>query len=176
MRRISQYLVSCGSQRALLTAALGLLASLAFAAAAGGVPPPMPEDCDVEPDIGVRIQCKYGNIIAQQMATAGMLSTLPDLPESQKQALMNQANRAENARSRASPMDFKQLTRKTDSTCQVVEFLVDGMAVMGGDGDGICEMGETCAEVIGDGIGDDDGECFPGQGGPKREICAEICD
>ena len=174
MQRASRYLVALGSYRAHLTACLALFACLALADTAGAVPP-VPADCDAVVDSGERIQCKYGNIVEQQLETAAMLANLPDLPQSQQQALMNQANRAENARSRASPIDFQQLTRKTESTCQVVELLIADMPVMGGDGDGICTMGETCSEVIGDGIGNDDGECSPRQGA-KREVCVELCD
>ena len=35
-------------------------------------------------------------------------------------------------------------------------------------------MKENCAEVIGDGIGDDDGIC--GMTGSHKEVCVEICD
>ena len=123
MQRASRYLVALGSYRAHLTACLALFACLALADTAGAVPP-VPADCDAVVDSGERIQCKYGNIVEQQLETAAMLANLPDLPQSQQQALMNQANRAEIARSRASPIDFQQLTRKTESTCQVVELLI----------------------------------------------------
>ena len=55
-----------------------------------------------------------------------------------------------------------------------------------GDEDGICQVAEYvqprpynggCAEVVGDGIGNDDGVCDPkGGSGRFREVCIEVCD
>jgi hypothetical protein len=44
------------------------------------------------------------------------------------------------------------------------------------DGDGICEPGERCWEVLGDGVGDDVQPCDVAVFGKRREVCAEVCD
>ena len=59
----------------------------------------------------------------------------------------------------------KQQSRERD--CFIKEFQ--------GDDDGICEKGEVCQELHGDGIGNDDNICMT-KGNPKlREVCEEIC-
>ena len=163
-------------QLPILAAAFVLLASLALVAPARAQAP-MPVDCDTEEpdDSGARINCKFGNLIAQQIETATMMDGIPGLPQNQKDQIMDQAMRASNARGRATDEAFRGLTRRPDPTCQLVEFLDEGMPVGGGNNDGICQMGETCSEVLGDGIGDDDGVCQPRQGA-RREICVQICD
>lgn len=171
MQSRSRCITKEAPQRPVLAAAFVLLASLAFVTPAGAQAMPQPQDCSMEPDDGARIKCKYGNIIAQQGETALMLSTLPDLPASQKAAMMNQVERTSRAQGRAFDEDFKQLTKKMELSCEVSEIIGD----MKGDDNGVCDPGEDCAEVLGDQIGNDDGICRP-RNGMNREVCVEICD
>lgn len=132
--------------------------------------PPVPAICDQQ-DHGARVKCKYGNVLMQQQATADMIMTMQEFPQTRKQELMEQTARAMREESRVGAADFKMLTKKRNPKCQIVE-KDNGR----GNGDGICDPGpEDCVEVIGDGIGDDDGICKP-LNGKKREVCVEICD
>lgn len=144
-----------------------LLAGIATPAIAQA---PLREICD-QPDSGDRIKCKFGNIIEQQRGAADLLTTMGMLPPQQQEALTKQVERAGRAQGRADAMQFRQMTRKPQVTCQIKELLGDGR----GDDDGICTAGEDCEEVIGDQIGNDDGECKP-RNGNNREVCVEICD
>lgn len=148
--------------------------SLPLLAMLAPVPPalaaPIPDACDQQ-DSGERLKCRFGNIVSQQQATAGMITFMPDVPEVQKQGFMKQVQRNGRSHGRASAEDFKQLTRKSKSTCQIAEVIGDGM----GDDDGVCTGNEDCVEVAGDQIGDDDGICRP-RNGRNRETCVEICD
>ncbi|MGH9750815.1 MAG: hypothetical protein ACRD6R_12935 [Candidatus Polarisedimenticolia bacterium] len=96
---------------------------------------------------------------------------MPSVPEKQKQALMKQVERNDRARGRTSAEEFKQLTKKSKTACQVLEIAGDNM----GDDDGVCTGNEDCVEVMGDQIGNDDGICRP-RNGRNREACVEICD
>jgi hypothetical protein len=148
----------------------GALLAASLAAAPALAAPPVPQACD-QTDSGERLKCRFANIVAQQRATADMIVFMPEVPEIQKQGLMKQVERNDRAQGRTSPQNFKLLTKKPQVSCQVVEIVGDGM----GDDDGICTGNENCAEVIGDGIGNDDGICRP-RNGPNREVCVELCD
>lgn len=148
---------------------LGIMASPLVETAEGA---PMPDVCD-QTESGERLRCHFGNIVAQQQETANMIDTMPNVPDIQKQAIKNQVARTDRARGRASNNDFKQLIRKTDLQCQIAE--LDAASGGNGDGDGVCTGGEMCAEVLGDGIGNDDGVCQP-RNGKKREMCVQLCD
>ena len=133
---------------------------------------PLPKNCD-ESDSGERIKCKFDNILDQQQAAVGMLSESNSIPISQRDAMKNQVSRSQRAQSRAAPEDFKQLTKRSKSECQVAEIFGDGV----GDDDGICKGGnEDCVELMDDGIGDDDGICKRTGKPSEREVCAQICD
>jgi hypothetical protein len=149
--------------------ALALLASLSFVTSISAQPP-APSVCDQQ-DSGERIRCRFGNIISQQRASAEMIAFMPSVPEKQKQALMKQVERNDRARGRTLAEEFKQLTKKSKTACQVLEIAGDNM----GDDDGVCTGNEDCVEVMGDQIGDDDGICRP-RNGRNREACVEICD
>lgn len=150
--------------------ALALLATIAFAAPLAAQPPPAPETCE-QADSGERLKCKFGNIVAQQQAASDMITFMPNVPEVQKQGLRNQVQRNSRAQGRTQASEFKQLTKKSKTSCQVLEIAGDGV----GDDDGVCEPNEDCVEVLGDQIGDDDGVCQP-RNGRNRETCVEICD
>ena len=155
--------------RFLSAAALALLAGLVLVTSVSAAPP-APAACDQQ-DSGERIRCRFGNIIAQQRAAADMVGFMPDVPEKQKEALKKQVERNDRARGRTSTEEFKQLTKKSKTACQVLEIAGDSM----GDDDGVCTGNEDCVEVAGDQIGDDDGICRP-RNGRNREACVEICD
>jgi hypothetical protein len=133
---------------------------------------PLPKKCD-EADSGERIKCKFDNLLDQQQAAVNMLGENNSIPPSQREAMKNQVARSQRAQGRAAPEDFKQLTKRSKSECQVAEIFGDGV----GDDDGICKGGnEDCVEVLGDGIGDDDGVCQRTGKPSEREVCAQICD
>jgi len=141
------------------------------AASAAGAAPPM-KDCN-QPDSGERIKCKFDNLLDQQEAAVDMLGESQSIPPSQRQAMKNQMARSKRAQGRAASEDFKQLTKKSKTACQVAEIIGDGL----GDDDGICKGGnEDCVEVLDDGIGDDDGICQRTGKPSEREVCAQICD
>lgn len=149
--------------------ALALVSTLAFAPAVFGAQP-IPDSCDQQ-DSGERLRCRFGNIISQQQASADSIASMPTVPENQKQALMKQVERNGHARGRTTAEEFKQLTKKSKTSCQILEIAGDSR----GDDDGICTGNEECVEVVGDQIGDDDGICRP-RNGRNRETCVEICD
>lgn len=154
----------------LSAAAMALLSSLAFTSPLAAQPPPAPDACDQQ-DSGERIRCRFGNIVAQQQAASDLISLMPNVPENQREALRGQVERNGRAHGRTPASEFKQLTKKPATTCQILEIVGDGV----GDDDGICKGGEDCVEVLGDQIGDDDGVCKP-RNGRNREACVEICD
>lgn len=153
----------------LSASALALLTSFSLVTSISAQPP-APSVCDQQ-DSGERIRCRFGNIISQQRASAEMIAFMPSVPEKQKQALMKQVERNDRARGRTSAEEFKQLTKKSKTACQVLEIAGDNM----GDDDGVCTGNEDCVEVMGDQIGNDDGICRP-RNGRNREACVEICD
>lgn len=123
-------------------------------------------------DKSERIKCKF-----DRMADEGkkMLETMEGVPDlftpAQLHGIGKAKERMGREKGRLKPDDFKILTKKRSANCQLVEY--------SGDGDGVCDpkppANEDCAEVIGDGIGDDDGICWPLKG-KKREVCVQICD
>ena len=149
------------------------IAATAFVLSAGVVTaaPPTPQACS-DPDLGARVRCKFDNVVAQQDTTTDMLTQMPEIPDTQKQALMNQRDRLMTAFGRTTDDDYKQLAKKKDPKCQVAEVMNDGK----GDDDGICTGNEDCLEVIGDQIGDDIQPCKTTGKPSDREVCVEICD
>jgi hypothetical protein len=120
---------------------------------------------------GARMSCKTDNILKQQDQAIDRLDLLlPELSDDAINAMDKHYLRAKKAKGHTKQKGFKQLTRKSDPNCYFVEFKPTE------DSDGICEGNEICAEVIDDGIGDDDGECDTKGPKKKREVCAQICD
>ncbi len=156
---------------------------------------PPKRDCNAQPDndnrskaekINERIDCRTENLNVE-------LSTLVDqacasdgiFTDTQKRNLENMRAHGENARKRSKEAGgFKGIGRKQKSNCYVQEYdkplNPDGSRAPSDDGnnDGVCTnrggIKETCAEVLGDGIGDNDGICKT-TGNPK-EVCVEICE
>ena len=151
-----------------------LFLALAFVLVAPAAPvlaqPPVREVCD-QTESGERIKCKFDNVLRQQRGVVEMIDQLQLVPPGQREAMTHEVDRAVRAHGRTSPMEFKQLTRKSEVTCEIKELLGDGQ----GDEDGLCTGGEDCEEVLGDQIGNDDGICRP-RNGNNREVCVEICD
>jgi hypothetical protein len=88
----------------------------------------------------------------------------------QKNQMSNIKEHVKNEIGRTPPQDFKQLGKKRDFECYPREIIGDGV----GDDDGICKGNEPCAEVLDDGIGDDDGICV--DKGKYKEACIQVCD
>ena len=126
---------------------------------------------------GDQLKCKFDALAVEGAALMEQLQQ-PPFAELQTPAsldgLAKSKARLDKEKGRLQADDFRLLTKKKDASCQVVEAIgVDG------NEDGVCDTknnpGETCAEIIGDGIGNDDGECSPMKG-KKREACVQICD
>lgn len=133
--------------------------------------PPSPVLCDQQ-ETGDRIKCKFGNIMDQQNTATDMLGNMPSIPDRQKKAMVNLADRSNRAKNRTHASDFKQLTKKSNPQCQIAELLDD----LKGDDDGICRGNEVCLEVLNDGIGNDDEICVTKGKPSEREVCVQICD
>jgi len=182
--------------RFIALAALGF--STVGAYAASGQPACNP---DQERDTGRRIKCRmeklndrFGALVDTAMQDdTGMFSP------AQKQQLAHLKARSASETGRMQPPDFKQLGQNRRPECFVQEILGDvepGDDGVGGDANGRCDGNEECkgnedgvcdddeladggcAEVLDDGIGDDDGICEMQRGGPNKfdEACIEICD
>lgn len=131
-----------------------------------------PADC-VQQDSGDRLKCKFQNIIEQQEESATKLSSMGNIPADRTDKLMRQVGNTMSTNSRTGPSDFKQLTKKGQAQCDIVELL--NHAQSNGDGDGICTGNEMCEEDNDDQIGNNDSVCMP-KNGKKREACLQICD
>jgi hypothetical protein len=163
--------LDCAPRRSLGTRMQALLFSLllvpgvaSLAAAAS--------DCNSLTDRGERLKCKFDALADEGKKTIEYLQQPPfsDIATpSQMAGLGRYKDQLDRAKGRLQAADFRSIARKKDARCQLVE--------KEGDGDGICdpEKGEVCAEALGDGIGDEDGVCFP-MHGKKREVCAQLCD
>ena len=71
--------------------------------------------------------------------------------------------------SRTSNKGFRELTKKRTEKCRILPLDAN-------DADGACTGNEDCKEVIGDGIGNDDGVCKTRGKPSEREVCEEACD
>ena len=126
-------------------------------------------DCTSCMTKGERMKCKFDSLSNEGSLLLDQLNE-PPFDSTQTQASLNGVQRSkdklEKEKGRLQADDFRLLTKKKETSCQIMEAVYD---------DGICGPGEDCAEVIGDGIGNDDGICHPKKG-KKREVCAQICD
>jgi len=155
-----------------ITLALGFALSVTGIASAGTLP--VPENCaDTNPgDSGAQMKCMFGNVLAQQSATADMIGQLPNTTEGQMQRIRNEMGRNTRGMNRTPGMDFRELTKKKQAQCQIREIEGDGI----GNDDGLCTGNEACMERIGDQIGDDIQPCRTRGNPAQREVCVEICD
>ncbi|MGE5893432.1 MAG: hypothetical protein ACM34I_05205 [bacterium] len=140
--------------------------ALFFTVLASGLPAEA-VDCSGIADSGERLKCKHGNVLEEQdrIITNLELNFGQVVPTENFERLKKANNRAKNSKDRMNAKQFKSLGKKNAETCDLVEWE--------GDGDGICEPGEKCEEVIGDNIGDDVQPCK--LKGNKKEVCVEIC-
>lgn len=159
-------------QTGYMLAAVVLLSLGATAMAWGQCDPT--SDCDSCATKAERMKCKFDAISNEGMLLLNQLQE-PPFAELQTPASMAGLNRSkdrlEREKGRMQAQDFGLLTKKKETSCQIVEAMKDG----DGNEDGMCDPGEQCAEAMGDGIGNDDGICWPMKG-KKREVCAQICD
>jgi hypothetical protein len=140
---------------------------------------PAPDDCgDPGKSRRERIQCKFAALADQGIATADALVASPagaELSPAQLRAVGNMKVRLEKEKARGAER-MSSLGRRRDARCPIAE--CDGTihsACPVPDGDGVCEAGEGCLEVLGDGIGDDLQPCAPTKGA-RREECVRTCD
>jgi len=147
---------------------------------------PVSQDCDslYDPDqYNSRIDCKTENInvalfdcvdavIDFDRARRGM-GREPIFTDSQTDQLLAGRDRAQSAKNRAhDAQSFRGQVKKQkaeDEDCYTMERLNDNK----GDDIQPCVSGEDCEEVIGDGIGNDDGKCK--LQGNNREVCVQVC-
>ena len=125
---------------------------------------------------GEQLKCKFDALASEGEQLMDQLQEPPfgELQtDAAKRGLSKSQDRLVKEKSRLKAEDFRLLTKKKDASCQFVE----AAGVAGNeDDDAVCDIKtETCAEVMNDGIGNDDGECFPLKG-KKREVCVQICD
>jgi hypothetical protein len=170
----------------LLAAALGLWFPADLAAA--------PRDCDGETDTGSRMKCKMQNLSG---AFGGFVATVAGddtgtFSDKQKKQFEDMRDQVRNEAERTPPEDFKQMGKKRELACRVQEILGDVAEEDDKNGNGECDNNERCignedgtcdqdergkggcAEVLNDGIGDDDGVCETK--GKFDEKCIELCD
>jgi hypothetical protein len=143
-------------------------------------------------------------MVAQELRKTSDTLTGVDspIPSAHQTAIKNASERAKNKISDMDTQDFKALLRNPKK-CPVKELedpdcaeppitcntlsdpLCDGMCdtsmIPNNDGDGICETGEVCQEIMDDGIGDDDGFCedWKPENPPRKPIsepCVKMCD
>jgi hypothetical protein len=157
--------------------------------------PAFGKDCTTEKDTGRKMQCRAENL---NEAVDGLVTTVVDdqgghFSTSQKTQLKNVKSRAKNETGRLESEDFKSIAKKRKEECPVQEILgdpaspaadlnnngeCDGTEICRGNEDGICNGKEMalggCAEVLNDGIGDDDGICE--NQGKFHEACVQLCE
>lgn len=157
--------------------------------------PAFGKDCTTEKDTGRKMQCRAENL---NEAVDGLVTTVVDdqgghFSTSQKTQLKNVKARAKNETGRLESEDFKSIAKKRKEECPVQEILgdpaspaadlnnngeCDGTEICLGNEDGICNGKEMalggCAEVLNDGIGDDDGICE--NQGKFHEACVQLCE
>lgn len=156
--------------------------------AASDKAPPQDRDCDGEfqaNEYNDRIDCKAENANAamfewidsvidfeKMRRELGRASVFTD---AQMDHLMSARERAQSAKNRSHAAKAflgparKQKARNED--CYVMEIIGDNK----GDDIQPCEKDEDCSEVLGDGIGDDNGICKIKGNPNQREVCIEIC-
>ena len=133
-------------------------------------------DCSWCSTKGETLKCKFDLMTEEGQKTIDELQQPPYnelLPPAQMAGLDKARDNMERGKDRLRPEDFHLMAKKKETACQWVESTAAGAKH---NDDGVCDLKtEDCAEVPGDGIGDDDGICKPLHG-KKREVCVQICD
>ena len=129
-------------------------------------------DCNELVDKGERLKCKHGTMLDEQKRVIDNLEYHfgEVVPPEDFERLKKAHGRAKKTKDRTTAKNFKSLGKKKPSTCDYVELLNDNK----GNEDGVCDPGERCRELIGDGIGDEEQPCK--LRGKNREVCEEICE
>ena len=160
------------------------------------------DECSDE-DTGKRLKCNMEKA-SESFGALVDTATQDDMEffsENQKKQLVNLKERAKNETVRVNALDYKRYGKKDDRDveCVIRERIGDVRAEDDANGNGVCDEGEFCignedgvcqeeefvlenpykggcAELLDDGVGDDDGICDPkGQSGQFRETCLEDC-
>jgi len=126
--------------------------------------------------VNARVNCRTERVNVELVELVDQARNSDLFSPTAKMALENARDHALRARERARQAgSFKGLGRKQNTNCHLQE-ADPKLAGHEGNGDGVCTtrggMKETCAEVIGDGVGDDDGICQTN----RKEVCVEVCD
>ena len=126
--------------------------------------------------VNARVNCRTERVNVELVELVDQARNSDMFSPTAKMALKNARDHALRARERARQAgSFKGLGRKQNTNCHLQE-ADPKLAGHEGNGDGVCTtrggMKETCAEVIGDGVGDDDGICQTN----RKEVCVEVCD
>jgi hypothetical protein len=167
-------------------AAAGALALLA-----AGAPPAWAQaatDCGSIVDRSERLACKSSRLKEKFDRAAGEAQQAADTlkgdafraftTEEQRSSLEASSARLgrEKERVTAAALRGQAGSRKFKCPLKECDPDVDSRCVGPVDGDGICDPGESCWEVIGDRLGDDQQPCDLTATGKDREACAEVCD
>lgn len=172
-----------------LAAGSALFVALALGPVAPAIAqgPPPKSDCDTLPQaddmskaekVNARVNCRTERVNVELVELVEQARNSDMFSPTAKRTLENARDHAHRARERARQAgSFKGLGRKQNNDCYLQE-ADPALAGHEGNGDGVCTtrggMKETCAEVIGDGVGDDDGICRTM--GNRKEVCVEVCD
>ena len=133
-------------------------------------------------DTGERIKSKTEQMNDSFSALVDTIATddSDTFSPAQKKHLQGLRDQAKNETARTPPQEFKHQSRNRRVDCVIRERLgdVDDKGKPLGNEDGLCDGVEMaaggCAEVLDDGIGDDDGICE--SKGKFDEACVEDCD
>jgi len=128
--------------------------------------------------VNARVNCRTERVNVELVELVDRARNSDMFSPTAKMALENARDHALRTRERAQEAgSFKGLGRKQSTNCYLQE-ADPTLPGHEGNGDGVCTtrggMKETCAEVIGDGVGDDDGICQTM--GNRKEVCVEVCD
>ncbi|HXI03284.1 MAG TPA: hypothetical protein VNI57_08910 [Candidatus Saccharimonadales bacterium] len=110
---------------------------------------------------GECLKSKYGEVLDKQEQMKPKLMDLPcfkDHPDRQER-LQRAMARGRNAYDRSDDEDFRRLTRMKGKKAGACPFYAEIIGDGVGNDDGRCTGQEACLEVIGDGVGNDDGVC-----------------
>jgi len=159
--------------------------------------------CDPDDDTGKRIKCKLENMADSFDALVDVVANDDTalFTETQKKQLDSLKARGRGEAERINPAEYKGQAKKDNREveCVIRERIGDVRAEDDANGNGVCDEGEFCignedgvcqeeefvvespykggcAELLNDGVGDDDGICDPkGESGQFRETCLEDC-
>ncbi len=171
-----------------LRAAAAALALLAAGAPRDARAQTAPPDCGAIADRAERIACKSARLkdkfdrvagqAAQAAETLGGDGFAAFTTEEQRASLAASSARLgrEKDRVHAATLQGQAGTRKVACPMKECDPDVDPLCAKPVDGDGICDPGENCWEIIGDKLGDDTQPCDLAATGKDREACAEVCD